>query len=450
MKIHVGGSLFVTNFNQDQFNVISSGLSLVNPVYAVMKRQGNVRALYAIPQFIKYYKRTADGLVVGRGVLPRLIRHFKDHIDFISTDVCTDTIKDGEFKSSIKLRDYQEGCTEEILKNVEGILQLSVGFGKTYISIKMIEETQLKTLIIVPRLNLLKQFKSDIKNLCGYDPGIINGPTFNIKDVTLATIQTLKKRDLTKLRKYFGMVIADECHTVPSVRGTKVIESFNPFRLYGMSGTPDRSDGQGEAIKFMFGDIIINRSLPQSLPAVEVVRCAEEMCEDTYAAIIDSQVDNIKRNVLIVDKSNESYSMGRKVLILTKRTRHCDELIKMIDTNKIKCHIIKSQLPVKEQVAQDKLLESLRDGGRDLDIIMGTFGLLSTGINIPALDTIIFAGDIKSSVLVTQSIGRILRLFDGKQSPKIIDIDDVKSGILHNQARLRKKFYLTNGWGIIK
>jgi superfamily II DNA or RNA helicase len=115
----------------------------------------------------------------------------------------------------------------------------------------------------------------------------------------------------------------------------------------------------------------------------------------------------------------------------------------------VQAYRIKSQLKVDEQKRQDDLLARFREGGKDFDVILGTFGLLSTGINIPALDTIIFAGDLKSSVLCVQSVGRILRLFEGKQYPKIIDIDDCKSGILHNQARLRKKFYKDNEWEIL-
>lgn len=447
MKIKVGGLVLVSNYTSDQEKIITKGLSLVNPVYAVMQRQNNYRALYAVPQFIKYYKTTPSGIEVGRGVIGRLNKHFGETIDDVKINLFQPQICN-PVKSNIVLRDYQKGVTEEILPNTEGIIRLDTAFGKSIIAMKLIEETQLKTLIVVPRLNLLGQFKSDIKDSLGFDCGIINGPTFDIKDITIATIQTLKKRDLSEIGSQFGMVIFDECHTYISDKGLKVIYSFSPLRLYGMTATADRSDGQGEAIKFTFGSIIADRKLPFEPPKVEICKCCEPVWGDTYPSIVDNQVENVARNKLIAYLAAKELGTGRKILILTKRTKHYDFIYELLPSA-AKCYRIKSHLKKVEQDRQYDLLNRLRQGGTDFDVILGTFGLLSTGINIPALDTVIFAGDLKSSVLATQSVGRILRLFDGKKSPKIIDIDDSKSGILHNQARLRKKFYLSNEWEIL-
>jgi superfamily II DNA or RNA helicase len=75
--------------------------------------------------------------------------------------------------------------------------------------------------------------------------------------------------------------------------------------------------------------------------------------------------------------------------------------------------------------------------------------MLSTGTDIPALDTLIFAGDLRSDVLQEQSAGRILRLFRDKQHPKIIDFVDNKTGILNHQGKARIRWYKKQGWEII-
>lgn len=448
MKIKLENTVKISNLSIEQETIIRKALSLENPAYQVMLRQNNQRALYALKRYIKYYKKTMDGLEVGRGVMPRLYRNFKTEIDDVIINLSSECIQDGKFICNAKLRDYQEGAVDEILKNLEGIIRLDTAFGKSIIAMKLIAETQLRTLIVVPRLNLLRQFRDDIKKFCSYECGIINGPTFDVKDVTVATAQTLKKRDLSKISSYFGMCIWDEAHLTISDKGIRIVQSFNPLRLYGMTATADRSDGQGEAIKFTFGDIIIDRKLPSSAPHVKIVKCFEQPWGDTYSTIIDDQVENIIRNRIIIDATSKELNVNRKILILTKRTKHYENLYQLLPGD-IRAYKIKSQLKADEQRRQDDLLNRLREGGKDFDVILGTFGLLSTGINIPALDTIIFAGDLKSSVLATQSVGRILRIFEGKQEPRIIDIDDVSSGILHNQARLRKKFYKDNEWEII-
>ena len=112
----------------------------------------------------------------------------------------------------------------------------------------------------------------------------------------------------------------------------------------------------------------------------------------------------------------------------------------------IKIHTISSNTPQKER---DILLTKLRNNEEDFDIILGTFSMLSTGVDIPSLDTLVIAGDLKSSVLTEQSSGRILRMFSGKKNPKVVDLDDNLNPMLHRQALERKRFYKENNWEII-
>jgi superfamily II DNA or RNA helicase len=447
MKLKVSNAILIEDIDINERRTLTKYFSILNPVYAVMKRQGNMRALYAIKEYITYYKNHITGLIVGRGSIDYLLKNFKESINGnILVSFSAKTV-DTPIKKKVVLRKYQEGIVEKILEHQQGIIKLSTGYGKSMVALKLTEETQLKTLIVVPRLNLLKQFQADIKNLYGLECGIINGQTFDVKEITIATIQTLKLRDLSKIKSEFGMIIFDECHLYISDKSIRVIMSFNPLRLYGMSGTPDRSDGQGEALKFYFGDIIVDKALPQEKPTVKIYKYDGKYFGSTYSEIIDLQSQDENRNKLIADIANKEIYDGRKIIILTKRVDHYQRIAELITSDK--AFPIRATLPSTEGREQQRLLERLREGSGDFNAILGTFSLLSTGINIPALDTIIFAGDIKSNVLATQSIGRILRLFEGKKKPKIIDIDDCKSGILANQARLRRKFYKENNWEIL-
>ena len=57
-------------------------------------------------------------------------------------------------------------------------------------------------------------------------------------------------------------------------------------------------------------------------------------------------------------------------------------------------------------------------------IIVASYGTLSTGINIPSIENIIFGSPSKSVVRVLQSIGRGLRLNTGKSHCKLFDLTD--------------------------
>ena len=60
----------------------------------------------------------------------------------------------------------------------------------------------------------------------------------------------------------------------------------------------------------------------------------------------------------------------------------------------------------------------------DNTIIVASYATFSTGINIPSIENIIFASPTKSKIRNLQSIGRGLRLKDGKTTLKLFDIAD--------------------------
>jgi superfamily II DNA or RNA helicase len=61
--------------------------------------------------------------------------------------------------------------------------------------------------------------------------------------------------------------------------------------------------------------------------------------------------------------------------------------------------------------------------------IVASFGTFSTGVNIKNLHNVIFASPSKSKIRNLQSIGRVLRLGDNKDSATLFDIaDDLRIG----------------------
>ena len=58
------------------------------------------------------------------------------------------------------------------------------------------------------------------------------------------------------------------------------------------------------------------------------------------------------------------------------------------------------------------------------NIIIASYGTFSTGINIPNIDSVIFASPSKSRIRNLQSIGRGLRKSDRKTEATLFDIAD--------------------------
>lgn len=412
------------------------------------------QCLSSVKKEYKYYEydKTMDIFLCGRGNLSRILVYCeKQNIQYTlnNIDLC-DNILEKPLEFTGKLRDYQAGVPEEIIQNgCDGVVKLGTGYGKTLIALEMIRLLNKTALIIVPRVSILNQFKQTLKEFYDYKAGIIQGGVSDVQGITVASMATLKSRDkkggLKEIEKRFGIVIADEAHTVISDKGIKVIQRFNPRHLYGLTATPRRTDEQGDAIFYTFGPILCDKQLDQAKPTVQVVKsnCKVEVNVD-YGEMITEITEDQGRNILIANIARREFNNKRKILILTKRIKHYEE-IKAWLHSVMKIHTISSEMKPKER---DELLTKLRNNEKDFDIILGTFSMLSTGVDIPALDTLILAGDIKSSVLTEQSTGRILRIFNGKASPKIIDIDDNLNGMLHRQFLERQKFYKESGWEI--
>ena len=84
----------------------------------------------------------------------------------------------------------------------------------------------------------------------------------------------------------------------------------------------------------------------------------------------------------------------------------------------------------------------------DANIIFGSYGTMSTGVNIKNLHHVIFASPSKSRIRVLQSIGRGLRKAKGKDKAMLYDIADDfrqehgKNNFTLNHLAERIKYYV--------
>ena len=411
---------------------------------------GNMRALHICPKEFKYWRESKElsDLIVPRGLLQRL-RSFLQGATYIDNRSEGEEIK---IKSKIKLREYQEGDTEKILQYENGIIKLGTGYGKTFSALSIIAALKRKTLIIVPRLDLLSQFKRAIEDSFEHcSIGSISGGKITTGDIVLTTIQSLQRypreRFDSDISNTFGIVLFDEAHTATAKKTRAIIERLNPKWLFGLSASPEREDGQGEAIQFLFGPIIIDKELPSKKPSVEIQYWNGHIdASFNYSEIIDSQIGSNERNEFIIDLAKEQVRRGRKTLILTKRVVHFKNLIEMLKEEKVSCLGLESSTKKKER---EEMMKTLQTGNFKPDVLCGTFSLLSTGVDIAFLDTLIIAGDLRSGILTQQSAGRCTRILKGKCDPLIIDIADRTQGILFSQHKQRVKKYKELNWEII-
>lgn len=457
MRMIIGSRIALAETPPEMLKSMKKALSLHNPAYGqALKRNPHAR-IFLSPK-IPYYTEKEGIFFCGRGLEDRIHAYAEKH--GIELEWYERTVKPTfRAKSTIALRPYQEGVPEQaILASEHGILRLDTGWGKTFCALRMAELLETTALFIVPKKSILGQFVADIEKFFGMKAGIIGDGTFDVQPFTVATIQTLQKKikslhpdDAKKLSEFYGAVFVDECHTTVPKKSRQVVEFFAARHVYGLTATNRRTDEQGEALDFMYGKVLVDGKMQRATPAVEITRYAGKIPMGEYHDIIEDQTNDYERNKLIASRVVEEAGRGRKVLVLTKRVGHYDSLL----------HLVRELAPASadrvvalrgtgSSKARAAALADLRGGGSDFSVLLGSFSLLSTGVDIPSLDTLVIAGDLKSDVLTEQSAGRILRLFEGKADPLIIDVADEGNPILKRQAKARMAFYAQQGWTINK
>jgi superfamily II DNA or RNA helicase len=151
------------------------------------------------------------------------------------------------------------GCW--LAEGSRGVIVLPTGAGKTFVAAMALHETGLWTLIVVPTIDLLQQWRAALTaalSLNEAEIGVFGGGEKEIKPITIMTYDSaaLYPREL----QHFGLLVFDECHHLPAPTYRLIAESaFTPLRL-GLSATPERSDMAHVDLDELIGPEVYRRS----------------------------------------------------------------------------------------------------------------------------------------------------------------------------------------------
>lgn len=326
-----------------------------------------------------------------------------------------------------KLRDYQiddkAETLAELTKKGSCVLALHVGRGKSILSIYIATKLKFKTLIIVNRLILIKQWTDLITTVCPeskcqlvktksiLDPEcdfyIINA--LNVSKMTLSFFETI------------GTLIVDEIHLICASTLYKALFYISPRYLLGLSATPYRPDGLGRLIELFFGDFQIIKPLFRHHTVFTIhtnLKIKYELTWDgkmDWNSVLNYQAELAERNQMIVDvicKHSERY-----FLVLCKRVAHGKVLVKMLEDQK-------------ESVTD--LLGSKKEFNEDARIVVATGQKCGVGFSHDKLDALLLASDMEEYFI--QYLGRVFRT--PEVEPIIFDfVDSLPTLMRHYQTR---------------
>ncbi len=411
--------------------------------------------------------------------------HYQDVLDYLkeSRIPFRDDVQDlpplEHVESSVELRSYQlEGLKRWRQAGMKGVMVLPTAAGKTFIALKAIGLLKKQSLILVPTLDLLDQWRKRVGDHLGVEAGAVGGGENRIKMVTVSTYDSAYLQ-AEFLGNKFMLLVFDEVHHLPSPSFMQIGEMYiAPYRM-GLTATYERSDGRHALLSRLVGDPVYTKAVedlagkhlaPYDHEKIYVDLTPEEQkvyyremnvfrnylrekgialrsATDFHRFIMRTGRDPRARKALLarnralkIALNSESKletltglledHRGEKTLIFTLH----NELVYRI-SRRFMIPAVTYQTPRKER---REILRKFRSG--DYQAIV-TSQVLDEGVDVPDASLGLVLSGTGSTREYIQRLGRLLRKVEGKRASlmEIVSKETVEVQISRRRRRKRKK-----------
>lgn len=176
----------------------------------------------------------------------------------------------GGYRARLALtpRTYQADALDAWLaSNGRGVVVLPTGAGKTVLALMAIERLKLRTLIVVPTIDLLYQWRAAVIERLGVAPhhvGVVGDGRRELRPITIITYASAAMPNAPIAG--VGLLICDEAHHLPSPSYSSIPDRTGAAYRLGITATPERSDGAENALYRLLGPVVYQRT-PEELSA---------------------------------------------------------------------------------------------------------------------------------------------------------------------------------------
>jgi len=298
----------------------------------------------------------------------------------------------------------------------------------TVMALNILAQLKKKTLIIVHKDFLLRQWKERIEQfLPGARVGKIQGTIIDIenKDIVIGMLQSLSMKDYPPtVFESFGFTIVDECHHLAAEVFSNALFKIVTKYMLGLSATMKRKDGLTRVFKMFIGKVVVKKERPlQDNVTIKAIRYENNDEDFTkvllnfkgqthYALMIKKLCEYNRRSEFIIKILKDIVDLEdttQQIMVIG----HNKSLLKYLHDS-IEHHKI---APVGYYVGGMKEKDLKESEG--MKIIIATYAMAEEALDIKTLSTLVMA---TPKVDVRQAVGRILRNQDGEKV--VIDIID--------------------------
>lgn len=436
------GLLWLAPENEDDRGTIDAAtakLRMDNPAYLQAENMGVV--LKGIPRYLDFWQTDGEWTGIPRAFFPKT-----HHLWVPKPKEATPT---EPFGCLWRARPFQPPAVDAVCYALDhhpwgGVLDAPCGTGKTVMALEVIRRKAVPTVVVVHKEFLMSQWEERIREfLPGAKVGRIQGDRCDSGkdfDIVLAMVQSLTRRAYPpSILESFDLVVADEVHRMGAPEWHVAVAKFPAKMRLGLTATVNRKDGLTAVFLAHIGQVIYSVPMDAARvhtelytlrsPAIvppgrylqswnrkpNISRLVNELCADS------------DRTGLICGNVARASQAGRKVLVLTLRLEHVNQIVGALA---LKGFDVSRFVGGMKQTEQDEAARS--------DIIVGTFQMAKEGLDIPELDTLVIAAPTSD---VEQAVGRIQRQHPGKKQPLVIDVLDEKVPICVGMFRARSRTY---------
>lgn len=352
------------------------------------------------------------------------------------------------------LRDYQSNASDAAVRffNREGdykngILILPTGAGKSLVIADIASKIDEPLIVLQPSKEILEQNYAKLLSYDVLDCSVYSA-SLNRKEISRITFATIGSV-MSHIDDFdhFKKIIVDECHMVNPNKGQykDFFEAVKGRKVVGLTATPYRLSQSVDPATInskwpKYGSVLkfLTRTRPRVFKQVLYYCQVRTLLERGYLArlrywdfnVLD--MGNVKLNSTGADYDDRSLwdefcrsdlhnytlSMVRRllrpksgierngILVFTKFVEDAERLAE--DLGPV-CEVVTGTTPKKER---EEILARFKS--RDISVVANV-GVLTTGFDFPALDTIVLARPTMSLALYYQMVGRAIRPYEGKE-----------------------------------
>jgi superfamily II DNA or RNA helicase len=353
----------------------------------------------------------------------------------------------------IMLRDYQVEIINKYLENMQGVQSVSTGAGKTLVTAVLSHRIEKygRSIVIVPTRDLVTQTERDYLNL-GLDVGVFYGGRKEYdKTHTICTWQSLEALN-KKSKNYDATITLDDfihdvvCIIVDEAHGGKadvlkklMSSTFANIPLrWGMTGTVPHEEYYQSAITATIGPVI------HSVTAKELQD--KEVLANLHIDILQTQEPPMTFRSFQEEYKWLVSSKPRLEWLASHITEKAKDgntlvLVNRIETGKALAELMPDAIFVsggmKSADRKEEYADVQTSHGK---VIIATYGVASTGIDIPRIFNLYLIEVGKGFIRTIQSVGRGIRRAKDKD---FVNVYDVCANTKYSKRHLpkRKQFY---------